>query len=188
MSEALKTFLRQYAPFSEEQLSGITQKFQLKKAPKNSYVLRETEICNDLVIVEEGCLRLYYIQNDVEISVWFAFKGSSAVDIYSFISNTPSRYFLQAMEETVVWYLPKTELEKLYLEQPLMNQMMRGFWEDAVVQLIDRFSALQRDSAEQRYLDLLAKPQYFQRIPQKYLASFIGVTPTSLSRIRRKIR
>jgi hypothetical protein len=66
--------------------------------------------------------------------------------------------------------------------------MMRNFWEDAVLNLIDRFTALQRDSAEERYLQLLSKPPYLQKIPQKYLASFIGVTPTSLSRIRKNIR
>jgi hypothetical protein len=69
-----------------------------------------------------------------------------------------------------------------------MQEMMRNFWEDAIILLLDRFTALQRDSAEQRYLDLLARPEYLQRIPQKYLASFIGVTPTSLSRIRKNIR
>ena len=64
---------------------------------------------------------------------------------------------------------------------------MRRFWEDAILTLIERFTALQKDSAEKRYLDLLNKPTYQEAIPQKYLASFIGVTPTSLSRIRKQI-
>ncbi|MGZ8553446.1 MAG: hypothetical protein ACXWV8_08570 [Chitinophagaceae bacterium] len=65
--------------------------------------------------------------------------------------------------------------------------MMRNFWEDVILNLINRFTALQKDSAEKRYLDLLNKPGYLEMIPQKYLASFIGVTPTSLSRIRKQI-
>jgi CRP/FNR family transcriptional regulator, anaerobic regulatory protein len=64
---------------------------------------------------------------------------------------------------------------------------MRKFWEDVILNLIKRFTALQTDSAEKRYLELLKKPDYLATIPQKYLASFIGVTPTSLSRIRKKI-
>ena len=64
---------------------------------------------------------------------------------------------------------------------------MRNFWEDVILNLVDRFTALQKDSAAKRYLDLLNKPAYLETIPQKYLASFIGVTPTSLSRIRKKI-
>ena len=68
-----------------------------------------------------------------------------------------------------------------------MQEMMRNFWEDVILNLIDRFTALQKDSAEKRYRDLLNKPAYLETIPQKYLASFIGVTPTSLSRIRKQI-
>lgn len=69
-----------------------------------------------------------------------------------------------------------------------MQELMRKFWEDVILNLLQRFTALQRDSAEQRYLDLLNKPELLQSIPQKYLASFIGVTPTSLSRIKKNIR
>jgi CRP-like cAMP-binding protein len=97
-------------------------------------------------------------------------------------------YYLQAIEDSEIWYLPKTELLQLYKTHPVMQEMMRKFWEDAVLNLIERFTALQTDSAEKRYLDILHKPPYIQKIPQKYLASFIGVTPTSLSRIRKKIR
>jgi len=133
-------------------------------------------------------LRLYYLADGIEISVWFSFQHSSAIEIYSFISQKPSNYFLQAIEDSEILYLPKPELDRLYHTHPKMQELMRKFWEDVVLNLIDRFTALQRDSAEQRYLDLLSKPAFLQTIPQKYLASFIGVTPTSLSRIRKNIR
>jgi CRP-like cAMP-binding protein len=132
-------------------------------------------------------LRLYYIADGIEVSVWFAFKHTSAIEIYSFISQKPTNYFIQAIEDSEILYLPKIELEKLYDYNPKIQDMMRKYWEDVVINLIDRFTALQRDSAETRYRDLLSKPDYLQTIPQKYLASFIGVTPTSLSRIRKNI-
>ena len=65
---------------------------------------------------------------------------------------------------------------------------MKNFWEDVILNLIYRFTSLQKDTAAERYLELLKKPDYLATIPQKYLASFIGITPTSLSRIRRKIK
>jgi len=145
------------------------------------------EICKDLIFVQQGCLRLYYLQDDIEVSVWFALKHSSAIEIFSFISETPTNNYLQAIEDSEVLYLPKSELNKLYESHPKMQEMMRKFWEDVILHLLDRFTALQRDSAEKRYLDLLNKPELLQTIPQKYLASFIGVTPTSLSRIKKNI-
>lgn len=137
--------------------------------------------------MDKGCLRLYHLNDGVETSVWFAFAPSSAIEISSFISGHPSDYSLQAIEDSEVLYLPKTELEVLYKQVPKMQEMMRNFWEDAILNLLERFTALQKDSAEKRYLDLLEKPEYLNKIPQKYLASFIGVTPTSLSRIRKLI-
>ena len=187
MSADLEKFITQYVRLSAVELEDITGKFKSKPVRKNDYLLREGETCKDLVFVQKGCLRLYYLKDDIEISVWFAFQHSSAIEIYSFISENPSNYFLQAIEDGEVLYLPKTELNKLYQSQPKMQEMMRNFWEDVILNLLNRFTALQKDSAKKRYMDLLNKPDYLEAIPQKYLASFIGVTPTSLSRIRKQI-
>ena len=187
MSISLKDFFANYVNLSEDEMQDLTAKFKSKTIRKNDCLLREGETCKDLAIVQKGCLRLYYIKDDIEVSVWFAFPQSSAIEIYSFISENPSNYFIQAIEDSEVQCLSKTELNKLCQYQPKMQEMMRNFWEDVILNLINRFTALQTDSAEKRYLDLLAKPAYFETIPQKYLASFIGVTPTSLSRIRKQI-
>lgn len=188
MSAGLKKFISQYVQLDDTELDDIVNRFKTLTVKKSDFLLNEGTICKDLFFVDDGCLRLYYVNNEIEVSVWFAFKYSSAIDIYSFISEKPSRYFLQAIEDSKILYLPKTELKQLYQTHPKMQEMIRRFWEDAILTLIDRFTALQRDTAEQRYLDLLTKPPYIQKIPQKYLASFIGVTPTSLSRIRKNIR
>jgi CRP/FNR family transcriptional regulator, anaerobic regulatory protein len=187
MDTDLKAFLSNYATLSTSELEEIGTRFKTKSVKKNSYLLKQGDTCKDLVFVQKGCLRLYYMKDDIEVSVWFAFPQSSAIEIYSFISENPSDYFLQAIEDTEVLYLPKASLNKLYQDQPKMQEMMRNFWEDVILNLINRFTALQKDSAEKRYLDLLNKPSYMETIPQKYLASFIGVTPTSLSRIRKQV-
>jgi len=187
MSANLKKFITSYVALSDNEVDAIVTRFKSKAVKKNEFLLKQGETCKDLVFVQKGCLRLYYLKDDIEVSVWFAFQQSSAIEIYSFISENPSTYFLQAIEDSEVYYLPKTELIKLYQEQPKMQEMMRNFWEDVILNLINRFTALQKDSAEKRYLDLLNKPDYLETVPQKYLASFIGVTPTSLSRIRKQI-
>jgi CRP-like cAMP-binding protein len=187
MNTGLEEFITRYVDLSELELEDVTSKFKSKLVKKNNYLLREGDTCKDLVFVQKGCLRLYYVKDDIEVSVWFAFQQSSAIEIYSFISENPSNYFIQAIEDSEVLCLSKTELNKLYQYQPKMQEMMRNFWEDVILNLISRFTALQTDSAEKRYLDLLSKPGYLNSIPQKYLASFIGITPTSLSRIRKQI-
>ena len=187
MSTNLKKFISRFVKLSDTELDEITNKFRSKVLKKNSYLLKQGDTCKDFVFVQKGCVRLYYVEDDIEISVWFAFQHSSAIEIYSFISENPSEYFIQAIEDSEVLYIPKTELKNLYQTHPKMHEMMRNFWEAVLLDLISRFTALEKDSAEKRYLDLLNKPDYLEAIPQKYLASFIGVTPTSLSRIRKKI-
>lgn len=187
MTTELKTFIAQYVSLTEAEMEDIACQFKPKKVKKNSFLLKQGAVCKDLIFVQKGCLRLYFVKDDVETSVWFAFPYSSAIEMYSFISENPSNYFIQAIEDSEIWFLPKTELHQLYQTQPKMQEMMRNFWEDVILNLLKRFTALQTDSAEKRYLDLLQTPTYLERIPQKYLASFIGVTPTSLSRIRKQI-
>ncbi|TAE49548.1 MAG: Crp/Fnr family transcriptional regulator [Bacteroidetes bacterium] len=187
MNATLKKFITTYVSLSDAELEEIAGRFRPKSVKKNDFLLKQGGICTDLIVVHKGCLRLYYLKDDVEVSVWFAFPQSSAIEMYSFISETPSDYFLQAIEDSEVLRLPKTELNQLYQQQARMQEMIRRFWEDVILNLISRFTALQADSAEKRYLDLLQKPAYLETIPQKYLASLIGVTPTSLSRIRRKL-
>lgn len=187
MSAELISFLWQYVQLPDVKMEEIAARFQKKHVKKNGLLLRRGDVCKDLVFVQSGCLRLYYIREDVEVSVWFALKHSSAIEIYSFISGLPSDYYLQAIESTEVLYLPKSELNKLYATHPVMQEMMRKFWEDVILHLLARFTSLQKDPAEQRYRDLLNKPELLQSIPQKYLASFIGVTPTSLSRLKKQI-
>lgn len=185
MNSALNEFISKYASFSEPDLNSISGKFQKRNVKKGDFILKQGEVCRDIVFVEKGCLRLYYLKDDIEVSVWFSFQGNSAIEIYSFISEKPSDYFIEAIEDCEIKYLTKTELHKLYESKPAMQEMMRNFWEDVILHLLVRFTSLQTDTAEKRYLDLLKKPEYLNSIPQKYLASFIGVTPTSLSRIRR---
>jgi len=160
MSTDLKNFISNYVSLSEVELENIISKFIKKEIRKNNYLLKPGDTCKDLVFVQKGCLRLYYLDDDIEVSVWFAFPQSSAIEIQSFISEQPSGYFLQAIEDSQVLYLPKRELDKLYQTLPRMQEMMRNFWEDVVLNLLDRFTALQKDSAENRYLDLLSKPDF----------------------------
>jgi CRP-like cAMP-binding protein len=188
MSEQLNTFIRHFIDVSESELLEIKAKFKRKRVKKEEYLLKAGDVCKDFVFVQSGCIRMYYLSESVEISAWFSLGNSVAMEVQSFISEAPSICYLHAIENSEIYVLPKAQLKKLYVNQPKTQELMRKIWELALVMVIPRFSSLQNDSAEKRYLDLLKNPELLQQIPQKYLASFIGVTPTSLSRIRKKIK
>jgi len=180
-------FFEQYGNISEEGIKDLNSKLKRNTAKKGETLLTHGQICNQIYFVQKGCLRLYYIADGVEITVWFSFEDNSAIELSSFLSGAPTEYFIEAIEDSEFLSLDKSELQNLYKQYPEMENIMRSFWEDVILNLLQRFTALQKDSAEQRYLKLASQTKYMQRIPQKYLASYIGVTPTSLSRIRRII-
>lgn len=188
MTSELNSFIKSLIDITDKELLSITSCFVPKTVKKGKYLLKAGETCQDFIFVKTGCIRMFYLSDGVEISAWFSLKNSVAMEVQSFISQTPSICFLQAIEDSEVYVLSKTKLEKLYLTQSKSQELMRKIWEGALVMVIPRFSSLQNDTAEKRYLDLMKNPELMNQIPQKYLASFIGVTPTSLSRIRKKIR
>lgn len=181
-------FFEQYGDISKEGIVELTSKLKSNSIKKGEQLLSFGQICKEIYFVTKGCLRLYYIADGVEITVWFSFEDNSAIELSSFLSGDPTEYFIEAIEDTEFLSLNKSDLLNLYVYYPEMESIMRSFWEDVILNILQRFTALQKDTAEQRYLKLASQTKYMQRIPQKYLASYIGVTPTSLSRIRRNLK
>lgn len=188
MKEKLKNFFEQYGQLSQSALSDLTNGFKSKSVKKGESIFVQGQVCNKIYFVTKGCLRLFYVTNNIEVTVWFSFENNSAIELSSFLSGAPSEYFLEAIEDSEILLLNKSQLEHLYKIHPELEGIFRVFWENIILTILKRFTALQKDSADKRYLDLMNQPEYLQRIPQKYLASYIGITPTSLSRIRRNIR
>jgi CRP-like cAMP-binding protein len=188
MTSELNIFIKSFVELTDNELFNITSCFIPKTIKKGKYLLQAGDICKDLIFVKTGCIRMYYLSDSIEVSAWFSLNNSIAMEVQSFISQSPSICYLQTIEDSEIYILPKSKLENLYLTQPKTQELMRKIWEAALVMIIPRFSSLQNDTAEKRYLDLMRNPELMRQIPQKYLASFIGVTPTSLSRIRKKIR
>ena len=188
MAQELITFIEQYGKLTPAGKAALTESFKPRSVKKGDLLLFQGEVCDKIYFVRSGCVRLYYTADNVETTVWFSFENNSAIELSSFLSDAPSEYYLEAIEDSEVLFLYKSELADLYEEFPEMERVMRSFWEDVILNLLRRFTSLQKDPAEKRYLDLMQLPRYMQRIPQKYLASYIGVTPSSLSRIRRNLK
>lgn len=187
MIPSLENFLLQFISLDENERSIITSYFTQMSVKKGDIILKAGEVCSDFIFIEKGGIRMYYYSGDSEISAWFSLANSVAMEVHSFITQTPSICYLQAIDDSELYILSKDDLVRLYELQPKMQEFMRKMWEAALALIIPRFSSLQNESAEERYKALLDNSELMQQIPQKYLASFIGVTPTSLSRIRKKL-
>jgi CRP-like cAMP-binding protein len=187
MTSELNNFIKSFVDLTDKELFSITSAFTPKTIKKGKYLLKAGEICKDFIFIKTGCIRMFYISGSIEISAWFSLNNSVAMEVQSFITQAPSICYLHTIEDSEIYTLSKTKLEVLYRTQPKTHELMRKIWEAALVLVIPRFSSLQNDTAEKRYLELMKNAELMRQIPQKYLASFIGVTPTSLSRIRKKI-
>lgn len=183
----LKAFLSQYIEANDDLVEKILPYTKKKSVSRGNFLLRQGQRCKEFVLITKGCTRLFYIANEIEYTVWFGFPDNVGSEIQSFISGEPSKFFVEAIEDLEYLSMHQSSYHKLMELVPAWHLFVRKLWEDTVVHIIDRIMAFQSQSATERYLDLIRDPDYLQMIPQKYLASYLGVTRTSLSRLRRKI-
>lgn len=186
---ALAAFIRRYVDWPEEEsLTQVLALFRSGSLARHEHLFREGEVCGKFVFVTQGCLRFYYSPQGLDISVWFSAAGGVGTDTQSYISQRPANFSVQAIEPTQYLWVSKAEFDALRQREPRMAELYRKLCEETIVFIIDRLVAFQSQTAEQRYAAVLAQPALLRRIPQKYLASYLGVTPTSLSRLRRQVR
>ena len=173
-------------PAEEKCFTGMLEPATYKN---RQMILQEGDICRHTIFVREGCLRGFTTdKNGYEHVLHFAPPGWWMADLYSLISQRPGTLFIQALEKTEVLLLPKTSQEQLYRDVPKFERFFRILAENSLVnnqqRLLDNMSL----SAEERY-DLFCKkyPTLIHCLPQKQIASYIGVTPEFFSKMRARV-
>ena len=188
MFERLKIYCRQTIPLSDKELELIDAYFECRKISKKQYLLQDNKVCNFIAFIAEGSIRHFHIKNGVEKTCDISFENSWVTDFQSFNHNTVCIMNLQAMEDTKVFIIRKENLLKLYTECSKYETFGRLMAEQVAQRATEIAMSLSSDQPEERYQNLLKKqPDLFQRIPQKYIANFLGISPESLSRIRSRI-
>jgi CRP-like cAMP-binding protein len=162
---------------------------QTRELPRKSYLLRQGEICRSENFVLKGCLRAYTTDEDgTEHIVMFGPQDWWISDLASFLSQRPATYTIDALEDTTLLQISKTDLEKLYGKIPKFERFFRLLLQNAFVAQQDRIQQNLSFTAELRYLDFIKKyPRLEQLVSQKQIASYLGITPVFLSMIRRKL-
>jgi CRP-like cAMP-binding protein len=172
-------------PMEKESLTSLVQH---RTYLRNEDIQSIGATCKTIYFMEKGMARIYYFKDETEITESFSFENQMIVRFESLYNGTPSRKGIQALEDSEVWCIHAPSLFSLYDTHPKLERLFRMLFEQQHVQSILRLESLQFHSAEERYMQLIAEQkQIIQRIPLKYIASYLGITPVSLSRIRSQI-
>lgn len=186
MSELLRKYIASKVEISDEEFDIIKTFFTEKKIRKRQYFLQEGDICKNVAFVIDGLLRQYVVdEKGHEHIMQFAIENWWIGDRESMLNNTPSAYNIDAVEDSVLLLINREKLDELELEVPAFNQLMRMIIEQSAFAGQKRLIQALAYTAEDKYNDFLKSyPKIAQRIPQHMIASYLGVTAETLSRIR----
>jgi CRP-like cAMP-binding protein len=163
-------------------LSSICKEVNLSKG-KNIQEIGHT--CKTIYFVKKGVVRIYYFKEAIDITESFEFENAFVARAESLFTGKPSRKAIQAIEETTLIAIDSNKLFKLFDTHPDVERLFRKIIETSYVNTVNRIESLQFNTAEERYKTLLkAAPNVLKRIPLKHVASYLGITQVSLSRIR----
>lgn len=187
--DSFLVFLKKTHPLSQESLEAILTICSLIPVRKNQNLQEIGQRCRTIYFVKEGVARIYYLKDENEVTEYFAFENDLIVRAESLFTGKPSMKAIQALEETVFIGIPAEQLFSLFDQFPEIERLFRKVIEQAYVNTVNRMESIQFHSAEERYNQLLnERPDLVRRISLKHIASYLGITQVSLSRIRAAIR
>lgn len=187
--EQLKASILKHAYFTADEAATFCQAFQPHSVKAKTYLLRQGDICRFEGFVVKGCLRVFTLDaNGYEHVLYFAPENWWITDIDSFTTQTPSWLFIQALEDSVVMQITKVDKEHLYTTLPITEKLFRIMGQKTLVALQRRMLSALSQTADERYLTFIQKyPDLEQRLTQRQVAAYLGITHEFLSKIRRRL-
>jgi CRP-like cAMP-binding protein len=189
MFEAIKAYYHRLVPkLSEPEWEALEQCLVVKQIKKGEFLVKAGQVCNYVSFINSGLVRLYYTVDGKDISIGFARSGDYTSEYESFLMRRPAAQNIEALTDCEVIHLGYNEMQGLYKQHPNYQEFGRKIAEFLFIMLNQRNTALLVMSPEDRYRQMIhSNPELLQVVPQYMLASYIGVTPEHLSRIRKKI-
>lgn len=181
-------YINNYASISEKDFTIFISHFIYKKIRKKRYLLEEGEICKHMAFILKGSMRQYYIdEKGVEHVINLFIEDWWAGDRESFFMRTPSIYYVDAWEDCEVYLVSREKIIQLRDEFPAFNEMVLKLDEQNTIATQRRITASISLTAEKKYMEFLDRyPEFIQRFPQYLIASYLGITKDTLSRVRKK--
>jgi len=186
--ENLKSRIQAYIKLTEEELDYVTRFYKKKELGKNEILIQPGQFVKNWYYVEKGCLVFYTLKDGNEKVLEFFTEDDFFTDLYSYIKEKPSNVYFRATEPTEVFAINKEDVQKAYDYSQQIERFGRLSMQDTVVQTYQRVAHLNYLSNEERYLRLIQKRSgLLQRVPQYMIASYLGLTPVGLSKIRKRL-
>ncbi len=177
-----------YHRLSPEAAEAVSLGFERITLPKNECLVTEGKVCRHLYFLEKGALRGYYQEDGKEITHWFGFENDFVTSFHSFITGQPSVENIQLLEGSILWGIAKERLNELLNQYHEIERLVRIAYEKYYIRLEERFVNAHFKTATDRYEDLLEHaPHIVERVPLGYIASYLGISPETLSRVRGKL-
>jgi len=188
--QPLLDYFGKLIPLKREEKELVEAKFHPHTFAKKQFVLQQGKICDHFDFVVKGCLRLFKVDEKGDYHVFqFATENYWILDLTSFHKRIPSTLNIEALEDTLVLRITHRDLLDLYIKAPKFDRIFRVLLENHFMQQQERIGQLFSSTAEERYLSFLEQyPHLFNRIPNTQIASYLGITPEFLSKIRKNLQ
>jgi CRP-like cAMP-binding protein len=184
----LYEFIKRIVPATEQEWKAHRDSLTRRFLKKGEYLIREGQVCNHVSFINKGSFRVYKEHNGQEFTKKFFFEHEYATAYESFLTRRPSELDMKALEDCDLIELSYDKTQLLYSNYPIWEKYGRLLAENLFLILCDRTHSLLYNSPEENYLKLMTQqPQIIERIPQQYIASYLGIQPESLSRIRKRM-
>lgn len=185
----LINYLLQFGSLNKQQIELIKENVQILNLAKDEYFSEAGKIAKQVAFVNAGILRVcYYTKDGEEVTRYFVEENNFAVDLQSFHNQIPSSHYVQAIIPTELYVFSKKSLQNLSNTIIIWDSIISKITQKALVEKVNRISPMLAEDAKTRYLEFFKRfPNLANRLPLNYLASYIGITKHSLSRIRKEI-
>jgi len=180
--------LKNYSPLSTEARLALEDCFETVYLSKNDFLLTEGKICRHLYFLQDGALRGFYNLDGKEITHWFGFENDFVTSFFSFTTQQPAVENIQLIEPCTLWAISKEAIGKLLKQYHEIETLVRVAYEKYYVRLEERYVNAHFKTAGQLYENLLQQtPHIIERVPLGYIASYLGISQETLSRIRSRL-
>jgi CRP-like cAMP-binding protein len=179
--------LNDVSPLSDTSKLLLSEYIQVKKVRKKDFLLNYGETCKHIYFINEGFLRIFYYKNSKDITEWFAKEKHFCFSISSYFEEIPSKLIIEALEDSEILAISKVGFEKLRRTNLDVANLFIELISGSLIGSQIRMDSIQFETAEQRYTNLLKdQPEILKVVPLQYVATYLGITKETLSRIRAK--